>query len=302
MPPDLPGWRGQSPRVARCAINCFMTQQNNFHKDPTNEKFLPPGLLVHCYEKGPFWTVSSVPHPTQAMEVVLADVGLRGVENATDCNMCRISNCFSFFFCKDGSDRLMKPASYSCCIFCLRCACMLLTWSNRRCRMSCLPFVWHFFSIVTWQASSGKVLDRKVWGWNAHSSKTGVLQLWHDMRARTHVHAHAHTPGTHCHPKNLLLPKPGTYLGINCAWATPPVNGMTQKNKSMSMSKLVGCEWATCMIQGCKALLQTYFKHGWLALQLSVPFTTVPQSQILTLCRCSCLSLMLTIPGVESQQ
>ena len=43
--------------------------------------------------------------------------------------MCRFSKLllFSFFFCKDGSDRLMKRASYSCCNFFLRCAyCCLL--------------------------------------------------------------------------------------------------------------------------------------------------------------------------------
>ena len=40
-----------------------------------------------------------------------------------DCNMCRISNCSSFFsavhdiYTKDGSDRLMKRASCSCRVF-----------------------------------------------------------------------------------------------------------------------------------------------------------------------------------------
>ena len=40
---------------------------------------------------------------------------------AIDCNMCRFSKLllFSFFFCKDGSDRLMKRASYSCKFLCV---------------------------------------------------------------------------------------------------------------------------------------------------------------------------------------
>ena len=39
------------------------------------------------------------------------------VPKQVDCNMCRFSELllFSFFFCKDSSDRLMKRASYSCC-------------------------------------------------------------------------------------------------------------------------------------------------------------------------------------------
>ena len=65
-----------------------------------------------------------------------------------DCNMCRFSKLlpFSFFFCKDGSDRLMKRASFSCCNF----LCVVLAAAylkHRRCRLSCLPFVWHFFSL-----------------------------------------------------------------------------------------------------------------------------------------------------------
>ena len=41
------------------------------------------------------------------------------VPKQVDCNMCRFSELllFSFFFCKDGSDRLMKRASYSGCNF-----------------------------------------------------------------------------------------------------------------------------------------------------------------------------------------
>ena len=70
------------------------------------------------------------------------------VPKQVHCIMCRISNCFSFFFCKDDSDRLMKRASYSCCIFvCVVLAAAYLKY--RRYRLSCLPFVWHFFFIVT---------------------------------------------------------------------------------------------------------------------------------------------------------
>ena len=55
---------------------------------------------------------------------------------------------FSFFFCKDGSDRLMKWASYSCCNFlCVVLAAAYLKY--RWCRLSCLPFVWHFFHCDT---------------------------------------------------------------------------------------------------------------------------------------------------------
>ena len=68
------------------------------------------------------------------------------VPKQVDCNMCRFSRLllFSFFFCKDGSDRLMKRASFSCCSFiCVVLAAAYLKY--RRCRLSCLPFVWHLF-------------------------------------------------------------------------------------------------------------------------------------------------------------
>ena len=72
------------------------------------------------------------------------------VPKQVDCNMCRFCKLllFSFFFCKDGSDRLMKRASYSCCNFlCIVLAAAYLKY--RLCRLSCLPFVWHLFFIVT---------------------------------------------------------------------------------------------------------------------------------------------------------
>ena len=72
------------------------------------------------------------------------------VPKQVDCNKCRFSKLllFSFFFCKDGSDRLMKRASFSCCNFlCVVLAAAYLKY--RRCRLSCLPFVWHFFFFVT---------------------------------------------------------------------------------------------------------------------------------------------------------
>ena len=51
---------------------------------------------------------------------------------------------FSFFFCKDGSDWLMKRVSYSRCSF--LCIVLVATYLKyRRYRLSCLPFVWHFF-------------------------------------------------------------------------------------------------------------------------------------------------------------
>ena len=70
------------------------------------------------------------------------------VPKQVDCNMCRFSKLllFSFFFYKDGIDRLTKRASYSCCNFlCVVLAAAYLKY--RRCRLSCLPFVWHFFSL-----------------------------------------------------------------------------------------------------------------------------------------------------------
>ena len=72
------------------------------------------------------------------------------VPKQVDCSMCRFSKLllFSFFVCKDGSDRLMKRASYSCCNFlCIVLAAAYLNYSPYR--LSCLPLVWHFFFIVT---------------------------------------------------------------------------------------------------------------------------------------------------------
>ena len=57
---------------------------------------------------------------------------------------------FSFFFCKDGSDRLMKRASFSCCNFlCVVLAAAYAYLKYRWCHLSCLPFVWHFFHCDT---------------------------------------------------------------------------------------------------------------------------------------------------------
>ena len=54
--------------------------------------------------------------------------------------------CFSFFSCKDGSDRLMKRASQSSCNFlCIVLAAAYLKYCWYR--LSCLPFVCHFFSL-----------------------------------------------------------------------------------------------------------------------------------------------------------
>ena len=70
------------------------------------------------------------------------------VPKQVDCNMCRLSKLLLFFFCKDGSDRLMKRASYPCCIFlCVVLAAAYLKY--RWYRLSCLPFVWHFFHCDT---------------------------------------------------------------------------------------------------------------------------------------------------------
>ena len=50
------------------------------------------------------------------------------------------------FSCKDGSNQLMKRASYSCCIFvCVVLAAAYLKYG--RYRLLCIPFVGHFFSL-----------------------------------------------------------------------------------------------------------------------------------------------------------
>ena len=97
--------------------------------------------------------------------------------------MCRFSKLllFSFFFCKDGSDRLMKRASYSCCnFFCVVLAAAYLKY--RRCRLSCLPFVWHFFSL-----------------WHTHTQ----------THANTRMHAHPRT-----HTCTLLQTETHTHIQI----------------------------------------------------------------------------------------
>ena len=70
------------------------------------------------------------------------------VPKQVDCNLSRFSKLllFSLFFCKDGSDRLMKRASNSSCnFFCIVLAAAYLKYC--RYRLSCLPVVWHFFSL-----------------------------------------------------------------------------------------------------------------------------------------------------------
>ena len=84
------------------------------------------------------------------------------VPKQVDCNMCRFSKLllFSFFFCKDGSDRQMKRASYSCCNFlCIVLAAAYLKY--RLCRLPCLPFVWHPFFSVTHTHTIWKKLTSK---------------------------------------------------------------------------------------------------------------------------------------------
>ena len=89
-------------------------------------------------------------------------------------------NCFSFFFCKDGSDRLMKRASYSCCIFlCVVLAAAYLKY--RRYRLPCLPFVWPLFFIHLLSFIFTK-----------------------------HTHTHTHTP-THTHEYKHVETHCGTY-------------------------------------------------------------------------------------------
>ena len=95
--------------------------------------------------------------------------------------MCRFSKLllFSFFSCKDGSDRLMKRASYSCCNFFALCL-LLLTWSIagivcRACHSSGTFFMWHTH---TYYLSS--------------FSETHTHTRTH-TRTHTHTHTHART-------------------------------------------------------------------------------------------------------------
>ena len=87
--------------------------------------------------------------------------------------MCRFSKLllFSFFFCKDGSDRLMKRASYSCNFLCVVIAAAYLKY--RRCRLSCLPFVWHFFFFCDTHLSKDISLEASTYS----SSWTGDAEI-----------------------------------------------------------------------------------------------------------------------------
>ena len=83
--------------------------------------------------------------PLSSLESTLVSIL---VPKQVDCIMCRFSKLllFVFFFCKVGSDRLIKRASYSCCNFlCVVLAAAYLKY--RRCLLSCFPFFWHFFSL-----------------------------------------------------------------------------------------------------------------------------------------------------------
>ena len=75
------------------------------------------------------------------------------VPKQVDCNMCRFSKplLFSFFFCKDGSDRLIKRASFSCCNLLL-----LLLWYILRGLSSSKGLIGGLFSIVQDKRTTGK--------------------------------------------------------------------------------------------------------------------------------------------------
>ena len=94
--------------------------------------------------------------------------------------MCRFSKLllFSIFFCKDGSDRLMKRASYSCSNFlCVVLASTAAFLEYCRCRLSCLPFVWHLFFIVTHTQRTTKA--REVW----ITARTNRRKKWFPVSA-----------------------------------------------------------------------------------------------------------------------
>ena len=93
--------------------------------------------------------------------------------------MCRFSKLLllSFFFGKDGSDRLLKRASFSCCNFlCVVLAAAYLKY--RRCRLSCLPFIWHFFSL---------------WHTPTHTHPPTNTPTHTPTDTHTHTHTHTHT-------------------------------------------------------------------------------------------------------------
>ena len=116
--------------------------------------------------------------------------------------MCRFSKLllFSFFSCKDGSDRLMKRASYSCCNFlCVVLAATYLKYP--RYRLSCLPFVWHFFHCDT----------------HTHTHTIFRLSLTHTHTC-THTHTHTHAR-THAHTHTRMCARYCTRVSsvIYCA-------------------------------------------------------------------------------------
>ena len=74
----------------------------------------------------------------------------------------------------------MKRASYSCNFLCVVLAAAYLKY--RRCRLSCLPFVWYFFSL-----------------WHTHTHTHA------HTRARAHIHPHTTHTHTHTHTHSLSL-------------------------------------------------------------------------------------------------
>ena len=107
--------------------------------------------------------------------------------------MCRFSKLllFSIFSCKDGSDRLMKRASYSCCNFlCVVLAATYLKYP--RYRLSCLPFVWHFFHCDTHTHTHTHYLS------SFSDTHTHTHTTHTHTRTHTHTHTHARTYTRYC--------------------------------------------------------------------------------------------------------
>ena len=120
--------------------------------------------------------------------------------------MCRFSKLllFSFFFCKDGSDRLMKRASYSCCNFlCIVLASAAAYLKYRLCRLSCLPFVWHPFfhcdththtrlSVKGWSRYDIHSLTRKLYQAVLFAVygmlRDMLLSLWAGLSSKKEIH------------------------------------------------------------------------------------------------------------------
>ena len=139
--------------------------------------------------------------------------------------MCRFSKLllFSFFFCKDGSDRLMKRASFSCCNFlCVVLATAYLKY--RRCRLSCLPFDWHFFSL--WHMHTHPIYKKRT-------KKENINQQWRTTdRLSSLKTSHVKNQKSTCQQKNVYLKRQEKCEAKNKMCMTRAVSSRVQCTKA----------------------------------------------------------------------